>query len=229
MGILWRLLASKGLKKARRSVRRAAHPVRTVGWAISPRPVNQLRRGAFKVAHPLEAAEFAAENAVVGAVRGKRKRTSTGKRPSTAKRRTPANRSPGEIYGYGRQEVKVTWIHGSHRIPVVGLPYHQAAVRDTVKAVPSGGEMDAVLLPEPSNPHDPNAVAVYTSGGKVGYLPSDVARVLQPALTRLSAAHRGQPAGCPAIVSAAANGKPQITLMTDLRKMGIDPALLFYD
>jgi hypothetical protein len=37
MGMLWRLLAPKPLKKARRSVRKAAHPIRTASWALSPK------------------------------------------------------------------------------------------------------------------------------------------------------------------------------------------------
>jgi hypothetical protein len=74
MGILWRLLAPKPLKKARRSVRRASHPVRTAGWVVSPRPLKQVPRAAFKVAHPAEAAEFALENAIVRGARGGRRR-----------------------------------------------------------------------------------------------------------------------------------------------------------
>jgi hypothetical protein len=74
MGILWRLLAPKSVKRARRTVRKAAHPVRTASWALSPKPVKQVRRAAFKAAHPVEAAEFAAESAVVRAARGGKRR-----------------------------------------------------------------------------------------------------------------------------------------------------------
>jgi hypothetical protein len=73
MGLLWRLFAPKGLKRARRKARKVAHPVRTASWALSPRPVKQARRAAFKVAHPGEALEFAAENQVVRTVRGGRR------------------------------------------------------------------------------------------------------------------------------------------------------------
>jgi hypothetical protein len=73
MGLLWRLFAPKGLKRARRKVRKVAHPVRTASWALSPRPVKKARRAAFKVAHPGEALEFAAENEIVRAVRGGRR------------------------------------------------------------------------------------------------------------------------------------------------------------
>jgi hypothetical protein len=72
MGLLWRLFAPRGLKRARRKVRKVAHPVRTASWALSPRPVKQARRAAFKVAHPGEAVELAVSDQVVRSVRGKR-------------------------------------------------------------------------------------------------------------------------------------------------------------
>jgi hypothetical protein len=43
MGLLWRLFAPKGLKRARRKARKVAHPVRTASWALSPRPVKQAQ------------------------------------------------------------------------------------------------------------------------------------------------------------------------------------------
>ena len=69
MGLLWRLFAPKGLKRARRKIRRAAHPIRTASWALSPKPVKKARRAAFKVAHPGEALEWAVEDQVVRSVR----------------------------------------------------------------------------------------------------------------------------------------------------------------
>jgi hypothetical protein len=47
-----------------RSVRRAVHPARTARNAITPRPVKQVRRAAYTMKHPVEAAE----NAAIGAV-----------------------------------------------------------------------------------------------------------------------------------------------------------------
>jgi HIRAN domain len=223
VGILWRLLAPKSLKKARRTVRRAAHPVRTASWALSPKPVKQIRRAAFKVSHPLEAAEFAAENAVVRSLRGsKRRRAPTAR---TALPRVPPVR-PATPAG-SAQEVKAAYLPGSHEIPVAGLQYHELAVRETLAAIAAGTEADALLLPEPSNPHDPNAIAVYMAGGHVGYLPRDVAAVMQPALISMSVSHGGMPAGCPALVSTA-DGKSRIVLTIDLSELGIDPGSLGY-
>jgi len=80
VGILWRLFAPKPLKKARRSVRKVAHPVRTVTHAVTPKPIRQVRHALGTVAHPIESAEFAIENRVVHALNG------TGKGAATTKR-----------------------------------------------------------------------------------------------------------------------------------------------
>ena len=59
MGLLWRLFAPKPLKKARRTVRKTAHPVRTATRAVTPKPVKQLQRAA----HPVSLAELKIEDA----------------------------------------------------------------------------------------------------------------------------------------------------------------------
>ena len=71
MGILWRLLAPKPLKRARRTVRKATHPVHTAVRAATPKPVKKLQRAA----HPLSLAELKAEDVAVNAVRGRPTRT----------------------------------------------------------------------------------------------------------------------------------------------------------
>jgi len=82
--MLWRLLAPKPLKRARRTIRKATHPVHTVTRAVTPKPVKKLQRAA----HPLSLAELKAEDAVVNAVRGKRTRKPARKR---APSRSPAS------------------------------------------------------------------------------------------------------------------------------------------
>jgi hypothetical protein len=73
VGLLWRLLAPKPVKKARRTVHRATHPVSL----ITPKPIKKARRAASTVIHPFEAMEFGIENKIVRTVRGSsRKRTS---------------------------------------------------------------------------------------------------------------------------------------------------------
>ena len=60
---------ARGLKRALRKVRKVAHPVRTAGWALSPKPARRARRAAFKVSHPGEALELAVSDQVVRSVR----------------------------------------------------------------------------------------------------------------------------------------------------------------
>jgi hypothetical protein len=63
MGLLWRLFAPKPLKRARRSVRRVTHPVRT----LTPKPIKQVRRAAYTTTHPVAATTNALERAAIGA------------------------------------------------------------------------------------------------------------------------------------------------------------------
>jgi hypothetical protein len=67
MGVLKRLLIP-------RSVRRAAHPVRTVRRAVTPKPIKKLKRSVYVATNPLGALEGAAENAAVRALRPKKSR-----------------------------------------------------------------------------------------------------------------------------------------------------------
>jgi hypothetical protein len=64
-------------------------------------------------------------------------------------------------------------IEGDSLVPVVGTSHYQEALTEI-----SGRQADeeirvekiAVLVPEPDNPHDPNAIAVQIDGRLVGYL-----------------------------------------------------------
>ena len=67
MGLLWSLLAPRSMKRARR----AAHPVRNVRRAVTPRPVRRVRYRAWQARHPLQAA---AEGVVRSARRRRRRR-----------------------------------------------------------------------------------------------------------------------------------------------------------
>jgi hypothetical protein len=77
MGVLSRLLVP-------RSVRRAAHPVRTARRAVTPKPIKKIKRSVYVATNPLGALEGAAENAVVGALRSKphRGKKNPGLRPA---------------------------------------------------------------------------------------------------------------------------------------------------
>jgi hypothetical protein len=179
------------------------------GWA----------RAAFKVSHPLKWAELAVENQIVRSLRGQRSRSSLRQAPGAYRDDSAA---PSDD---GFRSFRVTWIPGTYEIPIAGLEYHDQAVQRTISAIRAGGQTDAVLFPEPDNPHDPNAIAVYTIAGQIGYVPRRIAAVVRPALVSMSARHGGRLAGCPAVVSVAGE-KPRIVLMIKLRKLRVDQAAL---
>jgi hypothetical protein len=83
MGILWRVLAPKPVKKARRTVSKAAHPVRAASRAVTPRPVKKVQRQVRNVTHPADWAERKAEDAVVNVLHEKPKRNTTRRRTAT--------------------------------------------------------------------------------------------------------------------------------------------------
>ena len=79
----------------------------------------------------------------------------------------------------GKQGVKVVALElpeASH-VAVHGESFYQPTLHKTASlATEEDGELvlRAILLPEPGNKYDPNAVAVYSDAGIVGYLPRDV-------------------------------------------------------
>lgn len=97
---------------------------------------------------------------------------STGRRPSASQRRS----------------VSAHLLTGHDDLELVGELSYQAALWRL-----SGGaggdrircDAVAVLVPEPTNPHDPNAIGVHIDGYLVGYLPRGVAQDYLPGLRHL--------------------------------------------
>lgn len=119
MGILWRLLAPKPVKRARRSVRKVTHPVHTVTRAATPKSVKRLQRAA----HPFDLAELKAEDAVVNALQGKRKRKRT-----PARKRAPAGSPAAGISTRpARAAPQPTFPHPQAQAQAPALPRTEAA------------------------------------------------------------------------------------------------------
>ena len=88
----------------------------------------------------------------------------------------------------------VVLLGGSHDLEVVGESQYQ----DALWRVAGGRtaervrvEVQAVLLAEPDNPYDPNAITVLIDGAKVGYLCRDDAQAYRPGLLALEDALSG--------------------------------------
>ena len=204
MGLLWRMFAPKPLKKARRTVRKATHPVHTATRAVTPRSVKQLQCAA----HPVSLAELKIEDAAVNALRGKpRKKPS--RRPAQASKKTPAaskrNQSrqdpvdaaigperPAQV----RDGIQAVLLGGNEDLKVVGESHYQENLWRLVSPRRRGDQVrcavQASLVAEDDNPYDANAVAVWVQGLKVGHLSRDDARRYRPGLLSLQDRH-GQP------------------------------------
>jgi len=72
---------------------------------------------------------------------------------------------------------------GSELLEVKGESFYQDEIRQVVRS--QGREIAAILVPEPHNQYDPNAVAVWVAGLKVGHLSREDAAVYQEAIARL--------------------------------------------
>jgi HIRAN domain len=205
MGLLWRLFAPKPLKKARRTVRKSVHPVRTASRAVTPKPVKKLQRAA----HPVSLAGLKIEDAAVNAVRGgsqHRHSRRAARRPSggvpPAAQRNPDE--PGRsVTARGnerpvgmRDGAEMALFEGSDDLEVVGESYYQENLWRLVGPRWPDDRIRhsvyAVLVAEDDNPHDANAVAVWVQGLKVGYLSRADARRYRPGLLGLQRRH-GQP------------------------------------
>lgn len=204
MGLLWRLFAPKPSKKARRTVRKAANPVRTATRAVTPKPVKQLQRAA----HPVGLTELQIENVAVTKLRGRsqQKRSRHTAWPST-EASPPSERNldeQGRLVTARRDErparirdgVEIALLVGSDDLEVVGESYYQENLwRLMGPRWPDERirhNIYAVLVAEDDNSHDANAVAVWMQGLKVDHLSRANARRYRPGLLGLQRRY-GQP------------------------------------
>lgn len=72
---------------------------------------------------------------------------------------------------------------GGERLEVVGESFYQDNLERTIRK--HGRLVEAILMPEPENEYDSNAVAVLVDGLKVGHLSREVAVMYQSGITRL--------------------------------------------
>jgi hypothetical protein len=67
-------------------------------------------------------------------------------------------------------------------LEVVGIHYRPDEVKARINAFPQGSAIEATLRAEPTNPHDPHAVAVDIDGIHIGYIPKTVSAMVALAL-----------------------------------------------
>lgn len=101
---------------------------------------------------------------------------------------------------------------------VVGESHYQDALRRTAKICTPGEEgrpsFQAILVAEPNNEYDANAIAVYSTHGKLGYLSRDTAVEYRDVLAAIK--RMGSDGGaCTALLNGGQPGKPSygVTLL----------------
>jgi len=135
----------------------------------------------------------------------------------------------------GRAEapaVSVSLLSGQDDLEVVGELAYQAALWRLCGGTPGDRvrcDIVAVLVPEPTNPYDANAIAVQIDSQVVGYLPRATAQEYLPGLQRLMAVRRGYIALRGVIVGggyyADGPGRLGVWLEHDPADFGLHPAL----
>jgi hypothetical protein len=106
---------------------------------------------------------------------------------------TPSNPTLEQMVGQMRHEPFREPLE--EQIEVVGETYHVKGISrvfaDMSIAVTDSGatieDLQCLLVPEPWNPHDPNAVAVTVGPHHVGYIPAEMAVNYAPPLLKLAA------------------------------------------
>lgn len=96
---------------------------------------------------------------------------------------------------------------GDIRVDVVGESHYQAAIRAACNWKPDTDtlfECMAELVPEPTNPYDPNAIKVTIDGACVGHLSRQDAVTLGPTIRE--AIQRNGNGMCRAVIAGHANG-----------------------
>ena len=101
---------------------------------------------------------------------------------------------------------------GGGSFGIVGESHYQATIRHTMEA--DGRSFVPMLVREPDNPYDGNAVAVHSAHGLLGYVSRDDAPDWQPLLQALE--ERGyDAAACGGRVVGGEPGKPSLGVMVD--------------
>ena len=118
------------------------------------------------------------------------------------------------------RRIQPALVPGRTECQVAGESFHLAEIRAVEARRTSGSPLVAVLVPDPSNAYDPNALAVYVNDEHIGFLPRDLAWRLRPALATFSHAHGGCLVACAAEIRWYDIG-PQVVLLIDPESLGL--------
>jgi hypothetical protein len=80
--------------------------------------------------------------------------------------------------------IAVLAVHRKQQVPIAGSSFREDAIEATLGRQSEWSGYGA-LIPEPSNPHDRHAVAVWSSGRKLGYIPQTTSSLIHTELSDL--------------------------------------------
>ena len=112
---------------------------------------------------------------------------------------------------------------GPVEVQIVGESFHLEAIERVVSNSIAGSQLTAVLVPEPGNPHDRHAVAVYVADEHVGFLSRETAPRVRSALVAFGRTYRGQLVSCPAEIRRSNEGMPHVVAWLDPFPLGLRP------
>jgi hypothetical protein len=118
-------------------------------------------------------------------------------------------------------ELSVVELAGGAYCAVAGESFYGEAIAKTVPACWSDGDDDrvfrAILVAEPNNEYDTNAVGVWSSFGKLGHLPREEAALYRPLFDEIRS--RGYDGGCcEAVMTGGTPDKPNIGIVLRLSR-----------
>jgi hypothetical protein len=118
-------------------------------------------------------------------------------------------------------ELSVVQLAGGAHCAVAGESFYGEAIAKTLPTCWSDGDDDrvfrAVLMAEPNNEFDSNAVGVWSSFGKLGHLPRDEAVLYRPLFEEIR--RRGYDGGfCEAVMGGGTPDKPNIGIVLRLSR-----------
>jgi len=112
------------------------------------------------------------------------------------KRHESKQSAPPSAPSTAPQSIEVTLCDGDETLEVVGESHYQEALWSLVGGPTTEHvrlDVIAILLQEPTNAYDSNAIAVWVNGLRVGYLSRDNAVLYRPGLLALYQKHGGIP------------------------------------
>ena len=146
-------------------------------------------------------------------------------RPLSARRNASSSEGVGSL-PMPPSRPEPAWLPGDVEVQLVGPTFHTEAIREAARCGKPGVPYVAVLIPEPGNPDDHNAVAVFVNGFHAGYVSRQIAGTVQPALVAFTAANSGRNVACPAQIlwrEIHNEPVPQVILNLDPAPLGLPP------